>query len=214
MPKLKDDEKKKFLLEKLEEQRHLISKSINEFASGDLAEGVRLATATRVLIHETSASKPLLAQLTPNYLQLEILDSNPEHQDENHPPGVRKAVVMVVPISIQISDEGVFLNPKLGTGARSISILGRWWNRPALVLPGLGGFSRKEIILGLSNKEGGAHVDVNLPLRYQQLLASQQLQIGWNKEGVTPLNLSRFMAAQSAVEFLDCLNRNFPKADE
>ena len=41
-------------------------------------------------------------------------------------------------------------------------------------------------------------------------MESQQLQIGWNKESVSPLNLSRFMTAQAALELLDCLKRNFP----
>jgi hypothetical protein len=53
MAKLTGDDKKKFLGEKLEEQRHLLGKSIKEFASGDLAEAVRLAIAMRVLVHET-----------------------------------------------------------------------------------------------------------------------------------------------------------------
>jgi hypothetical protein len=72
--------------------------------------------------------------------------------------------------------------------------------------------SRKEVGLGLADKEGGAHVDVNLSPRYRPLLASQQLQVGWNEQAVSPLNLSRYMTAQAAVELLDCLNKSFPTA--
>jgi|SRR5580704_7675158 hypothetical protein len=209
MAKLTGDEKKKFLREKLEEQRHLLGKSIREFASGDLAEGVRLAIAMRVLVHETGGSKPLLGQLTPNYLQLEVLDRKPP-KEEKLPPGTHKAVVMSVPISVQISDRGVLLNTNLGVDDYEPSILGKWWTRPCLILPGLGGLSRKEIVLGITDKEGGAHVDVNLSPRYRQLMDSKQLQIGWGKGEVTPLNLSRYMTAQAAVELLHCLNKNFP----
>jgi hypothetical protein len=210
MAKLTGDEKKKFLNERLEEQRHLLAKSIAGFASGDLAEAVRLAIAMRVLVHETGSSKPLLGQLTPNYLQLEILDRKPT-KEERAPPGTQSAVIMSVPISVQISDQGVFLNSKLDVEAYAPSILGRWWTRPCLVLPGLGGLSRKEIVLGFADKEGGAHVDINLSPRYRQLIESKQFQIGWTAEGVTPLNLSRYMTAQAAVELLDCVNRNFPE---
>src|ERR1700730_6544268 len=98
---------------------------------------------------------------------------------------------MSVPISLKIKDTGVFLNPCLDVEADEPSILGKWWTRPSLILPGLGGFNRKEIVLGLADKEGGAHVDVNLPEQYRQLLASKQLQIGWGKEEVSTLNLSR-----------------------
>jgi hypothetical protein len=212
MAKLTGDDKKRFLSEKLKEQRHLLGKSIKEFASGDLAEAVRLAIAMRVLVYETGNSKPLLGQITSNYLQLEIPDRKPPRNGaEKLPPGLQKAVVMSVPISVKISQEGVFLNPELDREAYEPSILGKWWTRQScLILPGLGGFSRKEIVLGLAHKEGGAHVDINLHPKYKQLIESRQLQIGWNKDGVSPLNLSRYMTAQAAVELLECLNKNFP----
>jgi len=213
MAKLSGDEKKRYLRERLEEQRHLVNKSIVEFASGDLAEAVRLAVSMRVLVHETGSQKPLLGQLTPNYLELEILDRK-EQKGEDPPPGTQRVVVMSVPISVQISDKGVFFNSGLDREAYVPSILGKWWTRPCLILPGLGGFSRKEIVLGLADKEGGAHVDVNISQRYRQLIESKQLQIGWNADGVAPLNLSRYMTAQAAVELLDCLDRNFPRADD
>jgi hypothetical protein len=97
MAKLSGEEQKKFVREKLAEQCHLLRKSINEFVSGDLAEAVRLAVAMRVLVHETGRNKPLLGQLTRNYLELEILDRSPT-KEEKLPPGLSKAVVMSVPI--------------------------------------------------------------------------------------------------------------------
>jgi hypothetical protein len=209
MAKLIGEDQRKFLHEKLEEQRHLLRKSITEFAAGDLAEGVRIAIATRILVHETGNSKPLLKQLTPNYLELKILDRALRKEDQ--PSGSRGVVIMSVPISVKITDKGVYLNPDLDVEAYEYSFVGKWWTRPCLLLPGLGGFSRREIVLGLADKEGGAHVDVNLPERYQLLLASKQLQIGWGKDEVGPLNLSRFMAAQAGLELLDCLNKGFPK---
>jgi len=209
MAKLIGEDQKKFLRDKLEEQRHLLRKSIKEFATGDLAEGVRIAIAVRVLVHETGNSKPLLKQLTSNYLELNILD-RPSPRGGQSPPGTQGVVIMSVPISVKITNDGVFLNPDLDVEAYESSFLGKWWTRPSLRLPGLGGFSRCEIVLGLADKEGGAHVDVNLPERYQQLLASKQFQIGWGKDDVSSLNLSRFMTAQAGVELLDCLNRTFP----
>jgi hypothetical protein len=210
MAKLTGEDQKKFLREKLEEQRHFLCKSLDALTSGDLAEGVRAAASIRVLVHETASSKPLLKQLTANYLQLNILDS-PEARPQSAPPGTVGAVVMSVPISIRIvSNEGVFLNRKLEEQNRVPTILGKWWLRPSLILPGIGGLSRKEIVLGLVNKEGGAHVDADMSRRYQQLLNYKAFQVGWSQE-VTPLNLSRFMAGQAGIELLDCLDRNFPK---
>lgn len=210
MAKLVGEDRKKFLSEKLEEQRHLLHKSIREFAAGDLAEAVRIAIALRILVHETGNSKPLLKQLNSNYLELEILD-RVSGRDERPSGEAQRVVIMSIPISVKISDTGVSFNSDLDLQSYEPSFLGKWWSRSALILPGVGGYSRREIVLGLADKEGGAHVDTNLPERYRQLLASNQFQIGWGKDGISPLNLSRFMTAQAAVELLDCLNRAFPK---
>jgi|SRR5580692_10374095 hypothetical protein len=200
MPKLVATDAKRFLLERLQEQYHLLKKSVDEIKRGDLAEGIRIATAVRVLVHESGSSKPLLKQVTKDYLQLEILDSPPRS------PSVPGRVMMVVPIGFKLSNEGVYLSGDLG--GKAPTILGKWWTRPALVLQELGGISRKEIILGLTNKEGGAHVDTDMPLKYRQLLEFKSFQVGVGTD-VSPLNLSRFMAGQCGVEMLDCLERNF-----
>jgi hypothetical protein len=206
MPKLEPSQASKFIQEKLEEQRHLLQKSIKDVAAGDLIETIRVASIIRVLVHETGSSKPLLKQLTQDYLQLEVLDY--PLRESSPPPGMVALAVMRLPISISFKAQGVFLNPNLADG-HVPTILGRWWARPALVLPGLGGFSRKEVVLGLVNKEGGAHVDTTIDRKYQQLLSYKSVQIENSEQSLTPLNLSRFMAAQAGVELLDCLQRNF-----
>ncbi len=212
MAKLSGENKKQYLRERFEEQRLFLSKSIKEFVSGDLAEAVRIAITIRVLVHETGSSKSLLGQLTPNYLDLKILDRAPVREETHElPHGTQSVVVMSVPISVKMKAEGVFLNPDLDVEAYQASILGKWWGRHSLILPGLGGFSRKEIVRGLADKEGGAHVDTDINPKYQQLLDSKSLQLGWNQEAVSPLNLSRFMAGQAGVELLDCLDKNFPR---
>lgn len=212
MAKLSGENKKQYLRERFEEQRLFLSKSIKEFVSGDLAEAVRIAITIRVLVHETGSSKSLLGQLTPNYLDLKILDRAPVREETHElPHGTQSVVVMSVPISVKMNAEGVFLNPDLDVEAYQASILGKWWGRHSLILPGLGGFSRKEIVRGLADKEGGAHVDTDINPKYQQLLDSKSLQLGWNQEAVSPLNLSRFMAGQAGVELLDCLDKNFPR---
>jgi hypothetical protein len=210
MAKLTEGDHKKFLHRSLEEQRHFLRKSIKEFTSGDLAEAVRIATTMRVLVHETGSSKPLLKQLTSNYLELTILDSAPKKEEEEAPQGMQGRVVMSVPVSLKISADGVFLNPTLAIDRYAPSILGKWWVRECLIVPGLGGFSRKELVLGLANKEGGAHVDTDMPRTSQKLLESKSFQIGWSKEATSPLNLSRYMTGQAGIELLDCLDKNFP----
>lgn len=214
MAKLTGEEKKKFLREKLEEQRHLLGKSVKEFTCGDLSDAVRIATIMRVLVHETGRCKPLLKEITPSYLELRILDHPPAKPPQPPPAGTQGTVIMSVPIGVKISADGVFLNPELAIDQLTPSILGKWWGRLSLILPGLGGFSRKEIVLGLADKEGGTHVDLDMTERYKKLLECKSFQIGWNNDGVTPLNLSRFMTGQAGLELLNCLDRNFPGGDQ
>lgn len=204
-------DRKQFFLDKLKEQRHLLSKSVKDMTAGDLAEAIRVATVLRTLIHETGSSKPLLKYLSGNYLELPILDRAPPKQ-ETSPDGVQGTVVLSIPIGFQIKPEGTFLNRELPADGYAPSSLGKWWQRPSLILPGLGGFSRREIVLGLANKEGGVHVDSDISKRYQQLMENKSLQVGYSQETVSPLNLSRLMAGQAGLELLDCLDKNFPSA--
>jgi hypothetical protein len=203
---------RKFFLDKLDEQRHLLRKSVKDMTAGDLAEAIRVATVVRTLIHETGNSKPLLKYLNGNYLELPILDEAPKKKEAT-PHGVLGTVVLSIPIGFQIKPEGTFLNADRPVEGYAPSSLGTWWQRPSLILPGLGGFSRREIVLGLANKEGGAHIDPDVSKRYQSLLDNKSFQVGYSKEQLTPLNLSRLMAGQAGFELLDCLDKNFPTAN-
>lgn len=77
-------------------------------------------------------------------------------------------------------------------------------------LPGIGPITRRELILGLANKEGGAHVDADMPARYKLLLGSKFVQFKINDIDVGPLNIARLVGGRCGVELLDCLDRSFP----
>ena len=79
-----------------------------------------------------------------------------------------------------------------------------------MVLPALGPFFRRELVLGLANKEGGAHVDADIPERYRLVLDSQFVRFKINEIDVGALNISRLVAGRAGVELLDCLDKNFP----
>ena len=70
-------------------------------------------------------------------------------------------------------------------------------------------FTRKQVILILANKEGGAHVDANMDSSYARLLTDQPLHFELRGVPVETPDLTRFLAAQSGVEMLECLKRNF-----
>jgi hypothetical protein len=69
---------------------------------------------------------------------------------------------------------------------------------------------RRELILGLANKEGGAHVDDDISEKYKNMLASRFFNVKVRDTAIEPVNVSRLVAGRAGVELLDCLDRNFP----
>lgn len=209
MPKLK----KEFLQQALQEQRHLLEKSVTAMTKGDLAEALRVATCLRVLIHETARNKPLLKQLNQNYLELDILDLAPSEQ-RAVPHGVVPMIALQFPVGFRVvtgPDGGVYLNDDVPPETLAPTILEKWWTRPSSLIIPAGGFSRKEIVLGLADKEGGTHVDPDISAKYQQLLDCKTLRVGFNQQ-LEPLNLSRLMVGQAGLDVLKYLNKHFPES--
>lgn len=194
------------ILAKLREQMGFLHSSVRAFYEGNFAESVRIATTIRVLVHETGRSKPLLVQAMPSGLELPILD-HARQKTENEQ-------ILGFAVSVRL---GSTLAPAvdLGSSHYSLSSLGVWWNRTVFTLPSQFGtqlvYRRKQVILILANKEGGAHVDENEDPDYRRLMTD--LPLSFTVSGVrleTP-DLARFLTAQSGVEMLDCLKRNvFP----
>ena len=199
-------ERKQFFATKLVEQRHLLRSAIETMGAGDLTHALHVATIIRTLVHETGSSKPLLKYLKPNYLELPILDVV-------HGPPKQNAITYYCPVSAKLSapPASICLMTEMNLPTYSQSILGAWWNsNPCMVLPGLGPFYRKELILGLANKEGGAHVDADIPQRYQSVLESQFVHAKINDIDLGALNISRLTAGRAGVELLHFLKSTFP----
>ena len=68
-------------------------------------------------------------------------------------------------------------------------------------------FRRRDLLLILANKEGGAHVDTMLPARYEDFMLNSAKLI---KNGVETdsIHLGRFAAIEAAVQMIDCIDRN------
>src|SRR5579859_8082107 len=195
---------KENVLAKLREQMEFLRTSLRAFYAGGFAESVRIATIIRVLVHESPMSKPLLNQAQPNGLELPIL----EHVDEW--PGQEEIFSFAVSVRM-----GPTVSPAvdLGSSHYILCSVGAWWNRTVFTFQSRIGtqliYRRKQVVLILSNKEGGTHVDPNEDPDYARLLTDLPLSFsdyGFRTE--TP-DLARFLTAQSGVEMLECLKRNF-----
>ncbi len=195
---------KENVLAKLKEQMQFLRTSLCAFYEGEFAESVRIATIIRVLVHETSRSKPLLRQAQPNGLDLPILNHASERPDE-------KAVFRFA-VSARI---GPTIAPAvdLGSSHYVVTTVGTWWNAEVFTFQTKLGrqlvYTRKDVILILANKEGGAHVDEYEDPDYTRLLTDLPLSFDLCGLPIETPDLVRYLTAQSGVEMLESLKRNF-----
>ncbi len=206
MAKLSAGERKAYYLTALEQHRQLLRAAIEQMADGKLVHALTIATSIRALVHETGSSTPLLKRLRTDYLSLPIFTAaTPKPQPT--PPNVRAVTVMHVAANLMIADGKLSLNPTIHIEGCEQKTLGRWWTDLGLVVPGGPPLSRKEIILGIANKEG-AHVDDDMPRSYRIMLQSKSLQIKINDTEYEPVNITKYVCGTAGVELLDCLERN------
>ncbi len=191
------------ILARLREQMGFLRTSLHAFYEGNFAESVRIATTIRVLVHETGSSKALLMQARPNGLELPILDHVRERTEHEEILSFAVSVRLGSPLAPAVD---------LDSSHYSLSSVGAWWNRTVFTFPKFGTqltHRRKQVVLILANKEGGAHVDENEDLNYRRLMTDPPLSFAIAGVQLDTPDLSRFLTAQSGVEMLDCLKRNF-----
>jgi len=191
----------------LREQMELLHASVNAFYSGHFAEALRIATSIRVLVHETGRSKPLLKQIRPDGLALQL----PEYTDRAR-LGEDQFIRFAVGIRL---GPGTCVAPAVDVHSThyALTTIGAWWARAVFSFQSKMGtqvtYSRKQVILILANREGGAHVDQNEDPNYVRLLTDQPLSFMYGDVQLETPDLAKFLVAQSGVELMECLKSNF-----
>ncbi len=161
-----------------------LRRSCELFDQGHTDEGIRIATALRVLLHDTNRSKSLLSHLKVKDIMRLNSSCHPP------PPGVLMFEGMGV-VEMEVSGHEVDrrLVPLLDqTAFKHIPVpIEQWWEMPVYVQNRLirtstgedevvsTHLTRKDIILAAANKDGGAHVDEKLEPNYERLAASGAL---------------------------------------
>lgn len=142
----------------LSEQLQFLASSNLAFDQGNLAEAKRIAIVIRVLVHDTAVSHSLLAQLGIKD-GLEWADSAPViDRDPNivaRSPGLT---------TMGFDEGGVTFRGRHSSQIEQSSTtrfvtFDEWWERPVILDSNDAEFSRKELVLQLVNKDGGAHID-------------------------------------------------------
>lgn len=201
---------KENLLAKLREQADFLLASARGFYEGNSAESLRIAAHLRTLVHESGTNKPLLRQVRSDGLDLQILDN----VGGTRQPGEE---VFSFSVGLRVDKPAVFPSDDLESTNYKRCSIGAWWNRQVFAFWSQGQqgiskwmtYTRKQVILILANKEGGAHVDSEIDPAYAILLTDQPLHFQFDGIDVQTPDLAKFLAAQSGTEVLECLKHNF-----
>jgi hypothetical protein len=204
---------KEYIQSKEELQQHLrdtiqaLELSSRSFDEGFEGEANRLAAAIRVLVHDTGSSKSLLDQLGQKTIQF---------YDTSIPRDPRTIVSYSGLAALNMTPQEakyVALLDDLPTDCppRWISF-DEWWNRVIFVDRQGSETSRRDLILAVANKDGGAHVDPVLNEKYADLSRRNSLEWRFSSpKGDVPLKGPEKAAIrQIAHEVLKSLNPTMP----
>lgn len=186
-------------LQLLKDQYVLLKGSVDEFYAGVNANAIEIAVRIRTLVHNTSSSHAFLATIDPNYRNLNIYRRTPSNPK----------VVFAIPSGIQMSGDGTakFIKDDFSSPQHELVTLERWWTEEYLIIGNVRS-SKKDVVLDVANKDGGAHVDpIGVPARHAAA-SEPPFAFGVNENFTRP-NLARVTVAQAGNELLDYISRHF-----
>jgi hypothetical protein len=158
-------------LKHLSDQIYFLQRSAENYDMGMIVEAKSMATNIRILLHDTRNSTSLLKHLDS---KLGIYYYNTAIPDTKFG---------LCGITTTTIDGGkTFFNPPLNN-LSEIRLrnpwvtFNTWWNEMNVLSDGNNRFSRKDLVLALANKDGGAHVDNKLDQPYSELTRNNSLEV-------------------------------------
>ena len=206
---LESAQSKQELLRHLEDSIGFLKASATAFDAGFLGEAKRLATTIRVLAHDTTQSKSLLG-LVGYKSGMGFLDTaydfNPKNLMNHHG---------LVGLKIGAGESGYWapLGERIHANQNRYVFFPDWWNKVVIVDSAKAKFCRRDLVLALSNKDGGAHVDPTLDEDYANLTRNNS--VGWvsNINGVEGAlkNIELHSVRQISYEIAVSIERKLAK---
>jgi len=167
------------LLGHLKDQINFMVASAISFDNGFEGEAKRLANAIRILVHDTSRSTALLTQL--RKMNTLFYDSASPFDPRN--PITSNCLTMIRASKKEgeplVGDYVAPLDRISPSRSKDKKVgFGRWWNRTTMYKDKEGNvFNRRDLVLAVADKEGGAHIDPKLDEAYTKL--SRFNSLGW-----------------------------------
>ena len=192
----------------LKEQLTFMLRSSDAYDEGYKDEAKRLATIMRILFHDTQRSKSLLNLLGIKN-NFSLFDSATDYDPDN-------LVAHDGLTSIRIGGGTSLYIPRLESmeelKRKGQKFFPKWWNKIVIVDKQKSKFNRRELILAITNKDGGAHIDSKIDESYANL--TRKNSMGWVytdgkiTEPVEPIELASIR--QISHEVIMSFRRKYP----
>jgi len=153
-------------LKHLKEQKSFMKRSMKSYNLGYEDEAQRIATTIRILLHDTTTSTSLLKHLELKN-NVHFLSTAGDYMPTN---------LLSYEGILAASSTGYYLpmNSVVSKVEGILHTFDDWWNQ-VILDDKVNLFSRKNIILEVANKDGGAHVDEKLNEAYANLIKNHSL---------------------------------------
>lgn len=155
------------LFAKFREQVELLELANSNYDSGIEIAALNIATTIRVMVHQTSGSTSALTHISKNHI--EFLDTC---TDDSDPFSVFLGLLQKSFIGVNDGIGGVVLYEPLFKSqfplSKSWSSFDSWWNKIIFRNPDNTTLTRKELVLTVANKDGGAHIDKSITANFDK----------------------------------------------
>lgn len=188
------------------EQLDFLQSSIAAYDAGKEHEAKRLSVQIRTLVHNTGRSTSLLKHLGVQE-QLGWVDRGPpEPPPRAHVISFGLCVVQLRFDTGQSSYRPAVLRPAPDRLHPPVAFED-WWRRDVLRDQQGNAFTRADLVLSLSDQDGGAHIDAALNEKYRAL--TRENSVGFSQDGRRPLANSIVHASvrQIAQELVETIER-------
>lgn len=199
------------LQEHLKDQIAFLVASAQSYDKGFLGEAKRLAVNIRILVHDTAASTSLLQQL--DLKHIDFYDTSHDYNPREHFLSFHGLTLM------EIGPSGGQFVPRcalsLGSVGEPFKLLPfeQWWKKVVIVDMRRNQFTRRQLVLTLADREGGAHVDPKLDPAYAALTRKHSMAVyyKYNDEEGEISGIEHASVRQIAHEVIISLKKTCPE---
>jgi hypothetical protein len=195
----------------LKEQVAFMRASARAYDAGFTGEAKRLAVVVRVLAHDTNSSVSLLRQL--NLKGIPFCDTSYEYDPRKYFLSFHGlAMARVGPSGGEFIPRCAEPPKPFGEPLQFVKF-DEWWLKVVVVDTKHNKFTRQALVLTLSNKEGGAHVDPKLDAAYAALTRQNTIGMSYqyNEQAGDISGIELASVRQIAHEVLCSLEKASPE---